>query len=273
MSKQALWAVLAGIILLALPAAAGEPFDHQHTQFTKILRAYVKDGLVDYQSLSQARGPLEKYLEDLGSVSADEIVNWTLDQKLAYWLNFYNACLLDAVSRNMPLKPDEGGNVSPRQIPGLWTNYKWNTPNGKQDLNTMEFMQVRKLNNDLWIFAINRGVKGGGVQLSEAYTGDRVRGQMSQAVGFWLANPINFQASSEQHQISVSSYLHQNMKILERDYFRRGEFMGHTDYEIIAAKLYLAHGTDKQIKALLYSGDFSLQNLPFDQNLNIRSPQ
>ena len=102
-------AALAGIAFVVLAAldpgrAAAEagpcaaPLDHAHAAWTGLLRRYVSAGAVDYGSWkSGGAADLDRYLKGLHGVCRSQHDGWTRDQKLAYWINLYNATTIDLV--------------------------------------------------------------------------------------------------------------------------------------------------------------------------------
>ncbi len=78
------------------PAQTSNPnatpaFDH--SSFNALLETYVNDGgLVDYAGLSRDRAKLDAYLSALGSANPQSFPND--DERLAFWINAYNAFTL-----------------------------------------------------------------------------------------------------------------------------------------------------------------------------------
>ncbi len=87
--------------LCAMPmmALAGD-FDHSHAAFTTLLSSRVSDGRVDYTAI-KANKELDAYLGQLEDVY--DFDGWTEDQKLAYWINAYNAYTLKLIISYMPV--------------------------------------------------------------------------------------------------------------------------------------------------------------------------
>lgn len=89
-----------------LPQPAGEPLpiasgSFPHESLTSVLEKVVNDrGQVDYKALKADRGELERYIVALSKTSPhkDPIAFPTTEDKLAYWLNAYNATVLYAVT-------------------------------------------------------------------------------------------------------------------------------------------------------------------------------
>ncbi|MDP8221934.1 MAG: DUF547 domain-containing protein [Candidatus Lernaella stagnicola] len=260
-------AVGLALILASSSVLAGKPFDHQHKAFQQILQSYVKDGKVDYAGLKLAHKKLDKYIDSLGDVSEKRYAGFTRNQKLAYWLNFYNACLLEAVSSNLDKVATEGTR-SPRQIPGLWTAFKWETPFGRRTLNSMEFDFLRDFRKVMWPTAVSRGTTSGGYLRSHAYTGSNVKDQIRSATRQWIGMKSNFEVDVEKKTLRVSKYLLHFMPDFKGEFMNRGEFMGRTEQEQVFANIFLKFGTNSDAKAMIRKGDFTLVALPKDDTLN-----
>ena len=105
-----------GLAACAGPAQAepsGEPaggdvcalFDHQPAAGNAILARHVREGVVDYAGLKRSGGPaLDGYLRSLESVCRGHYDTWTREQKLAFWINAYNAYTVKLILNHYPLK-------------------------------------------------------------------------------------------------------------------------------------------------------------------------
>ena len=83
---------------------SGKTFDH--SDLTAVLKVVVsEDGRVDYSRLRSEPGPLDRYLGQLRTTSPESAPQLfrTHDDKLAYYLNAYNAFVLAAVRDHCPL--------------------------------------------------------------------------------------------------------------------------------------------------------------------------
>ena len=110
---------LLGVVVLAgagREPAAGQPdgrasligdpesaFDHEHRSWTAILARYVRDGSVDYRGLVDRGQPaLDAYLTALSAASPAES-GWTREERLAFWMNAYNAFTIRLILDHYPL--------------------------------------------------------------------------------------------------------------------------------------------------------------------------
>jgi hypothetical protein len=93
-------------LLLAAGAYAADPEPFRHDRFDAVLRRVVDDrGQVDYAALRADPTDLRVYVATLVAASPDNQPARfpTADDRLAYWLNAYNASVLHLVARRYPI--------------------------------------------------------------------------------------------------------------------------------------------------------------------------
>lgn len=87
-----------------LATAACAPVDHDHTEWTTILGRFVRDGDVAYGRLESEGTPLlASYLDGLSSGCADDYARWSRAERLAFWINAYNAFTVKLVLDHYPI--------------------------------------------------------------------------------------------------------------------------------------------------------------------------
>jgi Protein of unknown function, DUF547 len=105
-SSSVLWTAGLTVTLLALsPAAAEEAFSHE--DWTAVLQHFVDDlGRVDYDGLAADRAVFDRYLEAIRSQGPNSRPERfpTREDRLAYYLNAYNALVFDGVLARGPEK-------------------------------------------------------------------------------------------------------------------------------------------------------------------------
>ena len=107
-----------------------------HSAFDALLSEFVdEDGLVDYLGLGRRQADLDRYLESLAVAPFAELGR---DEKLALWINAYNAFTLKLILEHYPLK-------SIRDIPAAerWDRVRWNVAGSEYSLNQIEHEQIR----------------------------------------------------------------------------------------------------------------------------------
>jgi hypothetical protein len=100
---------LAGCVL-ALGLSTGvapatcPPVDQSHAQWTALLQRWVQDGRVDYAGLEQSgRAALDAYLAGLSNACATDYERWTSAERIAFWLNAYNAATVRLILDHYPI--------------------------------------------------------------------------------------------------------------------------------------------------------------------------
>lgn len=90
-----------------------EAFDHDHELFDELLEAHVRGDWLDYEGMAGDRGKLDHYLERLHAVTPDQHAEWTRAQQYAFWINVYNAHVIQLVLDNYPIRSikDIGGAI------------------------------------------------------------------------------------------------------------------------------------------------------------------
>jgi hypothetical protein len=80
-----------------------EPNIHRHALWDQLLEKYVSEtGSVDYLGIKQDRDLLDQYLK---LAKENPVQNsWSKSQKLAYWINVYNAATVLLIIENYPVE-------------------------------------------------------------------------------------------------------------------------------------------------------------------------
>lgn len=159
-----------------------------HATFDALLKKHVnKEGWVNYEGFKEDRAELKKYL-DLIQNNAPNDKTWSKEDRLAYWINAYNAFTIELILQYYPVESikDIGSKI---QIP--FVNTPWDIKfikiGGKEmDLNNIEHSILRKEFNEPRIhFAINCASYSCPVLRAEAYTGAKIDQQLKeQAISF-----------------------------------------------------------------------------------------
>ena len=85
------------------PVVRATGFDHQHKAWDVLLRRHVKNGRVNYTMLSKKRQAVNAYLSSL-NVDPKTFDGWRGPEKMAFWINAYNAYTIAKVLDHWPVK-------------------------------------------------------------------------------------------------------------------------------------------------------------------------
>jgi len=143
-----------------------------HRPLDQILDVNVRDGLVYYRALKAERGRLDRYVASL-NVPPATYQGWSKGQQMAFWLNAYNAFVLQLVINHYPL------HGAARQIPGGFDKTTWRAAGKTVTLDQIEKTILPEFKDPRLYLALGRGAVGGGRLRSEAYTADRLEKQLA----------------------------------------------------------------------------------------------
>jgi Protein of unknown function, DUF547 len=163
----------------ALQSQSAESVPILHRPYDQVLDVNVRDGLVYYRALRGERGRLDRYVASL-NVPAATYQGWSREDKIAFWLNGYNAIVLQTVVNNYPIrgKSAQYPQGSIRQIPGAFEQTKHRLAGRSLTLDEIEKTVLTEFGDPRVYLALGRGAIGSGRLKSEAFTGSRLASQL-----------------------------------------------------------------------------------------------
>jgi hypothetical protein len=192
-------------VLVACLAAAGVRAQEQvrPSAFDEILDLYVRDGLVYYRALKLERGRFDRVVDQLAAIREEGL---SRDERLAFWLNAYNALVLRTVIDRYPI--DGKSALYPansiRQIPGAFESVKHQVAGRSLTLDQIEKTVLPEFHDPRVYFALGRGAAGSGRLRSEAFTADRLEAQLTDVAAECARRSECFQIDQNRNQVLVS---------------------------------------------------------------------
>ena len=168
-----------------------------HRPLDQILDVNVRDGLVYYRALKADRGRLDRYVASL-NVPAATYQGWSKGQQMAFWINAYNAFVLQTVINNYPLK------ATIKNIPGAFDKNTFRAAGRTVTLDQIEKTILPEFKDPRVFLALGRGAVGSGRLRSEAYTGDRLEKQLADIEAEFVDNRHLYRADRPANQISIT---------------------------------------------------------------------
>lgn len=158
-------------------AATGKGFEH--SAFTTVLQSVARpDGTVDYAKLQADRAPLDRYLGQLRATSPKNAPHRfkAREDRLAYYLNAYNAFMLAVVRDNCPLS-DVNAVYS---MGGLFWRVGFVLGDEVVSLSQLESELIAEVKaGDAAVrFAVVKGAKGSAPLPTAAYEGATLKDQL-----------------------------------------------------------------------------------------------
>lgn len=235
--------------------AVSAPDSFDHSAFTIVLRDVVDErGFVDYAALVADPGPLNDYLRRLAATDPSSLA---ADDRLAFWLNTYNAYTLKLIVDNYPvgsIREVVGGVFVP--LVNSPFKVEFATVGGEvMTLDDVEHGTIREEFAEPRIhFALVCAARSCPQLRTEAYTGDRLDAQLDDQARRFLRNPAKNRVPADEDAIELS-------KIFS---WFKGDFGGNDD----ALQAFVAPYFDGDVRAKLEQGAYSVDFLSYDWSLN-----
>jgi len=165
-----------------------------HIVWHDLLQKHVSDkGNVNYKGFAKDRDELTGYITDLKNKTPND--KWTREDKLAYWINAYNALTVDLILRNYPLK-------SIKDIKGPWDQRLWQLGAKWYTLNEIEHQILRKMNEPRIHFGIVCASYSCPKLLNEAFTASNLEVQLTKVTKEFLKDPERNNISEKSVKLS-----------------------------------------------------------------------
>jgi hypothetical protein len=151
-----------------------------HDVWHRLLQNHVSnEGNVNYKGIKKEATRLRAYIKSLGENKPNE--NWTKADKLAYWINAYNALTVDLIIRNYPIN-------SIKDIKDPWDERLWKLGNKWYNLNEIEHQILRKMDEPRIHFAIVCASFSCPKLVNSAFTASQIELQLTKATTEFLSD-------------------------------------------------------------------------------------
>jgi len=254
--------VLASVLLILWNLLPGKAINFEniqksgkidHDQWDEILNRFIdENGHVDYNGLLSERNKLTSYLQLLSENPPDPF-SWTINERIAYWINAYNAFTLDLILEHYPIEriKDIGSSIQIPFINSPWDIKFIRIGNRELDLNNIEHGILRKEFDEPRIhFAIVCASMSCPGLRREAYTSSKLDSQLNQQAEIFI-NDL-FKNEIEPEKLKISKIF----KWFNGDFTQEGTLIE-----------YLNKFSNVQIQ-----GNAKIEFKPYDWNLNQSPP-
>jgi len=229
-----------------------------HSIYDTLLKRYVdQEGFVAYRQLKAQDGArLQAYLDALGDVDPEQLRDRA--ERLAYWINAYNALTIKGILYFYPTKSiREHVSVIGYNI---WKDYKMQVNGTAYSLDDIEHDILRKMGDPRIHFAIVCASVSCPKLLNEPYTGNRLDDQLTRSARDFFSDPKKFRIDRSAGSVHQSPIM---------DWYK--DDFGKNKMERLAfIKPFLSDADDR---AFLDSSGLKVKNLDYDWHLNDQSRQ
>lgn len=199
--QKFLVALTALLMMLPMPAIA---FDHSYAAYARVLKTHVKNGGngIDYKNLKKDPKDLDSTIVALSMVTQKEYDSWSEQQKIAFWINAYNANILKLIIDNYPVESIK--KLGP-PIVGPWIKKRFSLLGSKRSFYEIENSILRKEFNEPRIhFALNCASASCPVLRNEPYIGSTLNVQLDDAGRMFLRDMTRNRIDKEKRTLFLS---------------------------------------------------------------------
>lgn len=165
-----------------------------HDAWNILLQQYVSNkGNVNYKGLGSNRNAITNYIASLGDNMPNE--SWAKADKIAYWINAYNAMTVDLILRNFPIN-------SIKDIKDPWKQRLWKLGTKWYNLDEIEHQILRKMDEPRIHFGIVCASFSCPKLVNEAFTASNLETQLTEATKGFLSDPERNNLSPNSIQLS-----------------------------------------------------------------------
>jgi hypothetical protein len=229
--------------------------------------------MVNYGKLKAEPQKLRAFITELENLDRKDFDEWDDNEKIAFWLNSYNALTLKAIIDNYPIKSSFfKSRIYPqnsiRQIAGVWDKIKFNVMGQNLTLEHIEHKILRVKFDEPGIhMAMVCAAFGCPSLRNEPYTGNKLIEQLDDQARRFLANPEKFKIARTDSRI----YLSPIFKWFAADFIKKHgpeKNIGRHNKEESAVLNFIASYLDKVKKDYVLAGKFKIKYLKYDWSLN-----
>ncbi len=183
-------------------------FDHTSWD-TALLLNVSKNGFVDYEGFMQNSYLLYDYFQELSENKPDK--TWTKNERMAYWINAYNAYTIKLIIDSYPVK-------SITNLKKPWEKEFFKIDGEWYSLNDLEHKILRKFDDPRIHFAINCASISCPVVWNRAYTAENLQEALDRQTRDFINDPTRNQITRSKVLISkIFDWFRRDFKVNDGD--------------------------------------------------------
>jgi hypothetical protein len=245
-----------------------------HALCADILSTYVNDkGLVDYKTLRRKRLALIGVLGEYAKLDPNEYRSWTDSDKLAFWINAHNMCIIKAVIDNYPIQPSRFKVIfyppnSVMQVSDFWDKAAYRIMGENYSLNEIENKIIRgQFSEPRVCFAISYASLGCAPLRREPYYGRNLGEQLDEQAANYLASDKGMTIDRDQGIVGLSAIFEWYGKEFAAKYAPDSQFSDKPGPQASELTYIMKHIPRKDSDWLLRK-NFSIRYIRYDWTLN-----
>lgn len=251
-------------------------FVFSYDGYAALLKTYVDgQGMVNYKALQADRGSLDSFVGYLGRLSPETYKGWIDKERIAFWINAYNALTLAAIIDHYPIESSFIGRWlypenSIRQISGVWDEIEFTVMGEPITLDSIEHEMLREIYNEPRIhMALVCAAMGCPPLRKEPYIGGKLDAQLGDQARKFLADPKKFKIVRDEGEVYLSPIFKWFGGDFVKTYRTDKRFLEFDDDER-AVLNFISGYLRAPDKKYLSGGKYDVEYLDYDWSLNER---
>ena len=245
-----------------------------HALCADILSGYVDEkGLVDYKTLRRKRLALISVLAEFADLDPNSYASWTESDKLAFWINAHNMCMIRAVIDNYPIQASRFKAIfyppnSVMQISNFWDKADNKIMGENYTLNEIENKIIRGHFSEPRIcFAISYASMGSAPLRREPYYGHNLAEQLDDQARIFLASDSGMKIDRNESVVYLSAIFEWYGKDFSVKYVPADQF-GDKSLPEAAELTYISKVIPQKDTDWLVRKNFEVKYVRYDWSLN-----
>ena len=241
---------------------ASTVFAFDHSPWDSLLKAHVVGGLVDYGGFLKDKNVLDQYLNQVAHVPIEEFANESRENRIAAWINTYNASVIRLILSVYPVDSVE-------KIHDFWNQKIVEIAGMRYSLKEVrENVFRRGFRDERATLALVSGTMSSGPLRIEAYEGPRLGEQLRDQMNVFLSDARFNRIGARQKKLHLSPLFREL-----RDDFVLGYGLPEGGGRFSRAELAVLgfiriHVSDPLVKEWISGRKYRLRYLPVDLSLN-----
>lgn len=262
------------LIQFASPNASADSGGFSYEPYAAVLARFVNDrGLVDYRGLKSHTSELEAFAASLSGLKPEVLNSWSDQERIAFWINAYNALTLEVILRNYPIKSSVVRSVvypknSIRQIPAVWDNFRFVIAGREMSLNDIEHATLRaKFHEPRIHVALVCAALSCPPLRNEPYTAQKLDFQLDDQARKFLRSPRGFRIDRNKSKVYPSSIFKWFPEDFLGNYGTSAEFAGKSASQRVVLNFVSRYVSDSDRDFLLH-GTYQIEYLDYDWSID-----
>jgi hypothetical protein len=245
-----------------------------HSPYDALLKQHAGDGLVDYGAIKKDMSGLKAYFKTLSDSSAANYKTWSRDDKMAFWINAYNAVTIYAVATNYPIEAGGGSKKglpenSIQHIKDVWDTGYIELAGRPVTLNEIEHEILRKEFGDPRVhFALVRATTGGPLLSEDAYVGETLDDQLERDAVRFVNDPDKVRVNRTRGRLYVSEVFEWYGEDFTPEGDDMPEWLGAYKKKTRGFVSFIAARVDGQTRKAMQKRGLKVDYLDYDWSLN-----